>query len=126
MENPATWTEAEHVVRRVLNEWAKLPSGWAGLSLERQVTDALREAGFIAGTSAKQDATKELTTAKGGTATEVPSANARTLAWGAFVKQGFMRDWPQEQAEVAFLAFAAGIDAANDLASARQQTVADD
>ena len=55
MENPATWSEAEIVVGRVL-EWffenqvksitdpTKIV---VGLSLERRITDALREAGLL-------------------------------------------------------------------------------
>lgn len=52
MENPATWGEAERIVRRVLDENRKLREDGqviTGLSLERRVTDALREAGLLAG-----------------------------------------------------------------------------
>lgn len=52
MENPATWGPAEHVVREVLSrhyENLRRPSEerQAGLSLERKITDALREAGLL-------------------------------------------------------------------------------
>jgi hypothetical protein len=50
MENPNTHGKAEQIVRQVLNEW------WAfqhdddvviGLSIEMQITNALREAGML-------------------------------------------------------------------------------
>lgn len=48
MENPATWTEAEHVVSRVLKEaWIDDGEFRCGLSVERQITDALRKAGLL-------------------------------------------------------------------------------
>ena len=55
MENPATWGEAELVVRRELdsffaNQEKKItdPSKiMVGLSLERRITDALRTAGLL-------------------------------------------------------------------------------
>jgi hypothetical protein len=55
MENPATWGPAERIVRRVLSEHfmriEKVRLGEEdpvyGLSLERQITDALREAGLL-------------------------------------------------------------------------------
>lgn len=52
MENPATWTEAEHIVCRVLAEdHAMKQDGQVviGLSLERRITDALRRAGLLTG-----------------------------------------------------------------------------
>lgn len=30
------------------------------------------------------------------------------IAWGKWVREGWIRDWPQEQAEVAFRAFVSG------------------
>lgn len=55
MENPATWGPAEKAVRAVLGDFfenqAKSitdPSkAICGLSLERRITDALREAGLL-------------------------------------------------------------------------------
>jgi hypothetical protein len=55
MENPATWGEAERVVRHVLDEhWKNKKLAltdpdkvMTGLSLERKITDALREAGLL-------------------------------------------------------------------------------
>lgn len=55
MENPATWGPAEKIVHDVLNEQDNIlprlrPSPGevlCGLSLERQITDALREAGLL-------------------------------------------------------------------------------
>lgn len=52
MENPATWTEAERIVSRVIQEHAENASlpveqrriGW---SLPRQITHALEEAGLL-------------------------------------------------------------------------------
>jgi hypothetical protein len=51
MENPATWGEAEKIVSRVITEHDALmrrEPGLCGLSLERQITDALRRAGLLA------------------------------------------------------------------------------
>jgi hypothetical protein len=55
MENPATWGQAERIVDRVLTDFftnqEKLITDPTkivfGRSLERQVTDALREAGLL-------------------------------------------------------------------------------
>jgi hypothetical protein len=48
MENPATHGPAEKTVRKVLDAWWALqPPLHAGLSLERQITDALREEGLL-------------------------------------------------------------------------------
>lgn len=50
MENPATWGAAERVVHDVLQRHRALQESGefqAGLSLERKITDALREAGQI-------------------------------------------------------------------------------
>ena len=59
MENPATWGPAEKVVHKVLREARNVlpefrdgrrvhPANLRfGLSLERQITDALREAGLL-------------------------------------------------------------------------------
>ena len=52
MENPATWGEAEKVIQRVHQDWLEnlhKPAGERviGLSLYRQVADALREAGLL-------------------------------------------------------------------------------
>lgn len=55
MENPATWGEAERIVQQVLDDFFANqnkpitdPAKYiAGLSLERKITDALREAGLL-------------------------------------------------------------------------------
>jgi len=55
MENPETWGEAEKIVRRVLDEHdehhRQVAQGKAepicGLSLERKITEALREASLL-------------------------------------------------------------------------------
>jgi len=50
MENPATWGAAERIVHDVVEQHFALQNSgeaYCGLSLERQVTDALREAGQI-------------------------------------------------------------------------------
>ena len=48
MENPATWGTAEKIVSKVLSETDNiLPEFICGLSLERRITDALREAGLL-------------------------------------------------------------------------------
>lgn len=55
MENPATWGDAEHVVSKVLDEFHENQEraitdpdkAFFGLSLERRITDALREAGLL-------------------------------------------------------------------------------
>ena len=50
MENPATWGAAERVVHDVITEhFAHQDAGetLCGLSLERQITDAMRKAGLI-------------------------------------------------------------------------------
>ena len=48
MENPATWGPAEHIVRSVLDKYWKLQDDsdgpYCGMSLEMQITTALREA----------------------------------------------------------------------------------
>jgi len=46
MENPATWGEAEKIVDRIL-EQAWRNEAPCGLSLNRQITDALRLAGLL-------------------------------------------------------------------------------
>lgn len=53
MENPATWGEAEHIVNKVLHErqadrQKPIEEQVIGLSLVRQITDALRQAGLLA------------------------------------------------------------------------------
>ncbi len=47
MENPATWGEAEHIVSRVIVAYEQRDPHIVGLSLTRQITDALREAGLL-------------------------------------------------------------------------------
>lgn len=50
MENPATWGQAERVVHDVLEKHfsvERIRENYCGLSLERQITDALRQAGQI-------------------------------------------------------------------------------
>ena len=47
MENPATWGPAEKILSGVLDEHLGLPQDLAGLSLERRLADALREAGLL-------------------------------------------------------------------------------
>lgn len=50
MENPSTWTAAEHIVSAVLREDANNKAFGRiliGLSLERRLTDALRAAGLL-------------------------------------------------------------------------------
>jgi hypothetical protein len=48
MENPACWGEAERIIRRVRTEYeASRQAGRIGLSLEMQITMALREAGLL-------------------------------------------------------------------------------
>ncbi len=48
MENPATWSEAEHVVNEAYHDWHKSrESGIVGLSLARRITDSLRRAGLL-------------------------------------------------------------------------------
>jgi hypothetical protein len=50
MENPATWGAAERIVHEVIMKHfsaERIRGGFCGLSLERQITDALREAGQI-------------------------------------------------------------------------------
>lgn len=48
MENPATWGPAEHIIRKVLDAYWKLQDesdeAWCGMSLEMQITTALRDA----------------------------------------------------------------------------------
>lgn len=128
MENPASWTNAELIVKEVLDEHQReflkpMAERRIGLSVYRQVTDALRAAGLlITETPAKADAAIRHAPASGltasqGTPASDPAANVdasakrRTAAsaWGDFVRRGLIRDWPQEQAEVAFMAFAAGV-----------------
>jgi hypothetical protein len=48
VENPATWTPAERIVREVMRR-PQYRDGQPiiGLSLERQITDALRAAGLL-------------------------------------------------------------------------------
>jgi hypothetical protein len=50
MENPATWGTAERIVSDVLSRHdanMRSPSPVIGLSVVRQITDALREAGLL-------------------------------------------------------------------------------
>jgi hypothetical protein len=48
MENPATWTKAEHIVSHVLTRFDdQQRQGVVGLSLARQITDALRAGGLL-------------------------------------------------------------------------------
>lgn len=50
MENPATWGPAEHLVREVLDKYFETPEGgepYCGMSLEMQITTALREAHLL-------------------------------------------------------------------------------
>ena len=47
MENPATWGPAEKILSGVLDEHLGLPQDLAGLSLERRLANALREAGLL-------------------------------------------------------------------------------
>ena len=48
MENPATWTEVEHVVNRALMQHkSDRANGVIGLSSVRMITDALRRAGLL-------------------------------------------------------------------------------
>lgn len=48
MENPATWGEAERVIHSVLASTARAGEGFRyGLSVERQIADALRKAGLL-------------------------------------------------------------------------------
>lgn len=48
MENPDTWVEAERVVQQVLDHfYADRSKIMIGLSLAKQVTNALREAGLL-------------------------------------------------------------------------------
>jgi len=48
MENPTTWGPAEKVVHGILQERINiLPEFRCGLSLERRITNALREAGLL-------------------------------------------------------------------------------
>jgi hypothetical protein len=48
MENPATWGRAEHVVSQAMDEAEDdLQQQVCGLSVVRQITDALRAAGLL-------------------------------------------------------------------------------
>lgn len=48
MENPATWNRAERIVHEALREFSSsAKAGVIGLSLTRQITDALRKAGLL-------------------------------------------------------------------------------
>jgi hypothetical protein len=48
MENPATWGRAERVISDAYEDWWKGHSrGRVGLSLARQIADALRNAGLL-------------------------------------------------------------------------------
>jgi hypothetical protein len=50
MENPATWGEVERVIHEVLAEDYRIRAGRGivvGLSLERRIADALRDAGLL-------------------------------------------------------------------------------
>lgn len=47
MENPATWGEAEHIVNKTINAFFARDLDICGLSLEKQITDALRQAELL-------------------------------------------------------------------------------
>ena len=48
MENPAAWGKAEYVVHEALEAaWVDTGANEYGISLARQVTDALRKAGLL-------------------------------------------------------------------------------
>lgn len=52
MEDPATWGPAEKIIRKVRQDWLEnvhrpADERVTGLSLERQIVDALREAGLL-------------------------------------------------------------------------------
>ncbi len=48
MENPATWTKAEHVVQKAMQQWQDgHDRGLIGLSQVRSITDALRREGLL-------------------------------------------------------------------------------
>jgi hypothetical protein len=48
MENPATWGRAEGIISRAYAEWSESRNkGIIGLSLARQIADALRDAGLL-------------------------------------------------------------------------------
>ena len=52
MENPATWGPAEKIINKVYIDWVEnlhkpADERVTGLSLYRQVADALREAGLL-------------------------------------------------------------------------------
>lgn len=55
MENPATWGPAEKIMHQILNQ-PPPPRGTAGLSVARQITDALRHAGLLADDGAENAA----------------------------------------------------------------------
>lgn len=50
---------------------------------------------------------------------EIVRANELGEAWGDFIRLGYIRDWDQPEAEVAFRAFAAGADAGRKAEQAR-------
>lgn len=87
MENPMTWGEAEKIVSRVLDEQDNIlprlrpPSGevLCGLSLPRQITDALRKAGLLKEGNEKEE--------DSGTDTEQADPGDRGEAW-AEVRDG--------------------------------------
>jgi hypothetical protein len=50
MENPATWGTAEHIVNNTYADWCDArEQDICGLSLARQITDALRAEGMLVG-----------------------------------------------------------------------------
>ena len=56
MENPATWGEAEKVIRQAYDAHSEdRAKGVYGLSLVRRIADALREAGLLEGHCASCD-----------------------------------------------------------------------
>ena len=56
MENPATWGEAEKVIRQAYDAHSEdRAKGVVGLSLVRRIADALREAGLLEGHCASCD-----------------------------------------------------------------------
>lgn len=47
-ENPASWGEAEHVIRDAIDRHHEnMAQGIIGVSIVRTITDALREAGLL-------------------------------------------------------------------------------
>lgn len=60
MENPDTWGPAEKAVRKVLDEARNvLPEYRCGLSLERRITNALRDIGALKESNGKAEEEKD-------------------------------------------------------------------